>query len=73
MNVLKKIGLAILDYLKDWKNLLFHALTGVAILLVAFYLPVSIYIRMGILVLVILFNVFRKKWSIKNKNKESKL
>lgn len=58
---MKKIATAILNYLKDWKNLLFHAITGVLILIVAIYLPVSIYIRIGILILVVFFNIFRKK------------
>jgi diacylglycerol kinase len=59
---MKKIAKAIHDYIKDWKNLLFHTITGVVILIVAIYLPVSIYIRIGILILVVLFNIFRKKF-----------
>jgi hypothetical protein len=67
---MKKIAIAIHDYIKDWKNLLFHAVTGVIILVVAIYLPVSIYIRIGILILVILFNVFRTKFKkVKRKSK----
>ena len=58
---MKKIIIAIHDYLNDWKNLLVHAITGVIIILVALYLPVSIYVRIGILILVVLFNIFRKK------------
>lgn len=59
---MKKITTAVHDYIKDWKNLLFHAITGVIILIVAIYLPVSIYIRIGILILVILFNIYRTKF-----------
>jgi len=58
---MKKIIKAVYNYLKDWKNLLVHAITGVLILIVAIYLPVSVYIRTGILILVILFNAYRSK------------
>ncbi len=71
---MKKVFTAILNYLKDWKNLLVHALVGVGLLLIALYLPVSIYIRIGILVLVVLFNVYRKKiFKKKTEDEQEKL
>ncbi|MFH0894583.1 MAG: hypothetical protein V2A54_09110 [Bacteroidota bacterium] len=57
-------------YLKDWKNLLAHTMIGVAILLVAFYLPVRLEYRIGILVLVVAFNVIRMR--ISKKKSDSK-
>lgn len=48
-------------YLKDWKNLLAHSIIGVSILLIALYLPVKPVYRIGILVLVIMFNTARMK------------
>jgi hypothetical protein len=58
---MKRIAISVHNYIKDWKNLLFHAITGVLILVIALYLPVSIYIRIIILILVITFNVLRSK------------
>lgn len=58
---------AILNYLKDWKNLLAHTIIGVLILLVALYLPVTLYARMIILVLVVVFNILRMR---RNKMKQ---
>ncbi len=55
-------------YLKDWKNLLTHAIIGVTILLVAIYLPVEPVYRILILFLVVAFNIIRMRLS-KNKSK----
>jgi uncharacterized protein involved in cysteine biosynthesis len=46
---MKKVFEAVLNYLKDWKNLLSHAI-----------LPIY---RIGILVLIIALNVFRMRLS----------
>jgi hypothetical protein len=48
-------------YLKDWKNILSHSIIGVSILLIALYLPVKPIYRIGILILVVAFNVTRMK------------
>jgi hypothetical protein len=56
-----KIINAVWTYLKDWKNLLTHSLIGVAILMVAFYMPVAPVFRVFILIVVIGFNVVRMK------------
>jgi hypothetical protein len=54
-----KIINAIWSYLKDWKNLLVHALIGIAILLAAFVIPVKPIYRIIILLAVIGFNIIR--------------
>ncbi len=54
-----KIINGIWNYLKDWKNLLVHALIGVAILLAAFVIPVKPIYRILILLVVIGFNLIR--------------
>ena len=54
-----KVIHAIWSYLKDWKNLLVHALIGVAILLAAFVIPVKPIYRIIILLAVIGFNIIR--------------
>jgi hypothetical protein len=47
------------NYLKDWKNLLAHALIGAGILLVAFFIPVIPLYRVLLLVAVVAFNLIR--------------
>lgn len=54
-----KVLESIRKYLKDWKNLLAHALIGIAILLVAFFIPVAPTYRVLLLVAVIAFNLIR--------------
>ena len=54
-----KILKAVWNYLKDWKNLLTHGLIGVAIVVVALVIPVAPIYRVGILVLVVGFNLIR--------------
>lgn len=58
---MKKVFTSLWAYLKDWKNLLVHSLVGIGLLLLAIYLPVQIYLKIGIFILVIIFNVFRMK------------
>ena len=55
MKVLKSVW----NYLKDWNNLLAHSLIGIAILLVAFFIPVAPIYRMLLLVAVIAINLIR--------------
>lgn len=54
-----KIINGIWNYLKDWKNLLVHALIGMAILAAAFFIPVKPVYRILILLAVIGFNLIR--------------
>lgn len=58
---MKKIINAVADYLKDWKNLLYHAVIGVALVVVALYLPINVHIRIAIFVGVVAFNILRKR------------
>ena len=55
----------ILKYLKDLKNLLTHAVIGVLILCVAFYMLVKPVYRIILLLLVVAFNIIRMKKSKK--------
>lgn len=50
-------------YLTDIKNLAVHTVIGVGILLVAFYLPVPAWIRIGILILAVAGNITRMNLS----------
>jgi hypothetical protein len=53
------------NYLKDWKNLLTHALIGVGILLVALLMPVQPIYRILILIAVVIFNLARMNYAKK--------
>ena len=57
MKILKWIWI----YLKDWKNILTHTIIGLLILFTAFYLPIDIFYRIGILVLIVVFNIWRMR------------
>jgi len=63
--VMKKVVEAVLNYLKDWKNLLSHAIVGVLILVVGLSLPILPIYRIGILVLIVALNIFRMRLSKK--------
>ena len=56
---------AVVHYLKDWKNLLAHAIVGVLILAVGLFLPVPPIYRIAILLLVISLNILRMRKSAK--------
>lgn len=58
---MKRVFEAIWTYLKDWRNLLSHALVGFAILAVGLFLPVQPMYRVLILILIIGFNLVRMK------------
>ncbi len=58
---MKRVLSAVLGYLKDWRNLLAHSVVGVAILLVALFLPVEPMYRVLVLVIVVLLNTLRMK------------
>ena len=61
------------DYLKDWKNLLAHALIGVGILLVAFFMPVKPVYRVLFLVGVVAFNLIRMNRAKRFSNKDEEI
>ncbi len=48
-------------YLKDWKNLLAHAVVGILILAVGLYLPVKPVYRILLMIVIIVLNTFRMK------------
>lgn len=55
----------IFKYLKDWKNLLSHAIIGVFLLLLALYLPIKPIFRVSLILLVVIFNIIRMRISKK--------
>lgn len=47
--------------LKDWKNLLGHTLLGIAIIVVSAILPIPWWAKMIVLVVLVVFNIFRER------------
>jgi len=56
---------AVWTYLKDWKNLLAHTLVGLLILAIGLALPIKPIYRIILLVVVIVLNTVRMKFSEK--------
>jgi hypothetical protein len=51
----------VVEYLKDWKNWVMHAIIGIGILVIAAFLPVPPIVRVGLIFVVIAFNMWRMK------------
>jgi len=62
---MRKVFEALWTYLKDWRNLLSHAIVGVLILVVGLSLPILPVYRFGILLLIVALNIFRMRLSKK--------
>ena len=58
---MKNFFLNIWKYLKDWKNLLGHTLLGIAIIVVSAILPIPWWARVIVLVVLVVFNIFRER------------
>ncbi len=71
--MLNKTLTTIWKYLKDWKNLLAHTIVGLLILAIGLVLPVAPIYRVILLVIVILLNTVRMKWSEKKAGDEIKV
>ena len=59
---MNKIFNGIKAYLSDWKNLLMHSIVGISIVIIALFAPISPYLRLGFVVVVVGFNVLRMKY-----------
>jgi hypothetical protein len=59
---MNRIVKGIKTYFTDWKNLLTHTLVGIVILLIALFAPVSPYLRIGFVLVVLGFNVVRMRY-----------
>jgi len=59
--MLKKIAKAVWTYLKDWKNLLSHALVGVALIVVPLAQPLPAWGRILAFVAIVLANTLRMR------------
>ncbi|OHD56680.1 MAG: hypothetical protein A2Y33_13190 [Spirochaetes bacterium GWF1_51_8] len=62
-----------LDYLKDWKNIVMHSLIGLAILGITVFLPIPLHARIFFLVAVVAFNILRMRMEKKAKMKKAEV
>ena len=65
-----KIMHALKMYLTDWKNLLTHGIVGLILLYCLLFAPVAWYWRVILLIIVIVFNIVRMKFSKNKKGKD---
>ncbi len=49
------------SYLKDWRNLLGHALLGILFVVLAIWVPVNIWAKLAIIACLIAFNIIRMR------------
>ena len=69
-SVLSRIWSGLKAYLTDWRNLLGHALLGVVLVVVAVWAPITLWVKLVIIAVLITFNVLRMR--IKNQKKSAK-
>jgi len=60
---MKRLLHGVKAYLSDWRNWLMHTLVGILIIVIALFAPVSIYLRLTFVVVVVGFNVWRMKYA----------
>jgi Flp pilus assembly protein TadB len=65
-NALARIWSGLKAYLTDWRNLLGHALLGVVFVVVAVWAPITLWLKLVIIAVLITFNVLR----MRNKNQK---
>ena len=66
-SVFQRIWMGLKSYLTDWRNLLGHALLGVLFVVIAIWAPISLWLKLVIIAVLITFNILR----MRNKNKKS--
>jgi len=69
-SALDRIWSGLKAYLTDWRNLLGHALLGVVFVVVAVWAPITLWLKLVIIAVLITFNVLRMR--LKNKNTQAK-
>jgi hypothetical protein len=60
---MKRLFHGVKAYLSDWRNWLMHTIVGILIIVIALFAPVSVYLRLTFVVLVVGFNVWRMKYA----------
>ena len=62
---MKKVLESIMNYLKDWRNLLSHAIVGVLLVVIGLALPIPAIYRVLVLFVIIGLNILRMRWNNK--------
>lgn len=66
-SVFQRIWMGLKSYLTDWRNLLGHALLGVLFVVIAIWAPISLWLKLVIIAVLITFNILR----MRKKNKST--
>ncbi len=59
--MIKRIWEGLKCYVKDWRNLLGHALLGIVFLVLALWVPINIWVKLVIIACLVAFNIFRMR------------
>jgi len=70
-SVFKRIWSGLKAYLTDWRNLLGHALLGVAFVVIAIWAPINIWLKLAIIACLITLNILRMRLKAKKANKKA--
>lgn len=65
VSVFKRVGGGLKAYLTDWKNLLGHALLGLAFVAAAIWVPVPVWLKIVIIACLVALNVLRMRLKAK--------
>ena len=57
-------------YLTDWRNLLGHALLGIAFVVIAVWAPINIWVKLAIIACLITLNILRMRLKSKKANEK---
>ena len=61
VTIIKKAWRGLKGYLKDWRNLLGHALLGILFVVLAIWVPINIWVKLAIIACLIAFNIIRMR------------
>jgi len=69
-SVFQRIWSGLKAYLTDWRNLLGHALLGVAFVVIAVWAPINIWLKLAIIACLITLNILRMRLKSKKANEK---
>ena len=66
----RRIWSGLKAYLTDWRNLLGHALLGVAFVVVAIWAPINVWLKLAVIACLIGLNILRMRLKTKKNNEK---
>ena len=69
-SVFRRIWGGLKAYLTDWRNLLGHALLGVAFVVVAIWAPINVWLKLAVIACLIGLNILRMRLKTKKNNEK---